>query len=110
VYWLVDWPPWRASSRVPLTGSPYVAQWLLWQCLVPACPNSIRMSPQRPAWCGSGGDGRTRLTATGMTDPAGLTSRCGPVKALKIFKGVAGPPSRVRHVSRTGVGGTVSRS
>jgi hypothetical protein len=28
----------------------------------------------------------------------------------KAFEGAAGPPSRARHVSRTGVGGTVSRS
>jgi hypothetical protein len=32
-----------------------------------------------PAWCGSGGDGRTGLTAMGVTDPVGLTSRRGPV-------------------------------
>jgi hypothetical protein len=55
-----------------------VAQWPLWRCLVSVRPNSTGMSPQSLAWCGSGGDGRTGLTATGMTDPAGLTSRCGP--------------------------------
>jgi hypothetical protein len=32
------------------------------------------------------------------------------VSTEKIFKGAAGPPSRARRVSRTGVGGTVSLS
>jgi hypothetical protein len=59
-------------------GGPYVTQWPLWRRLDPARPNSIGMSSQCPAWCGSGGDGRTGLTATGMTDPASLTSRHGP--------------------------------
>jgi hypothetical protein len=58
---------------------PYVAQWPLWRCLVPVRPNNTGMFPQCPAWGGSGGDGRTGLTATGMSDPAGPTSRCGPV-------------------------------
>jgi hypothetical protein len=35
---------------------------------------------------------------------------CPYVSMEKTFEGVAGPPSRARHVSRTGVGGTVSRS
>jgi hypothetical protein len=69
--------PW-ADSRVPLTGGLYTTQWQSWRRLVLARPNNVGMSPQCPAWCGSGGDGRTGLTATGMTDPAGLTSRCGP--------------------------------
>jgi hypothetical protein len=69
--------PW-ADSRVPLTGGTYVAQWQSWRGLIPARPNSVGTSSQCPAWCGSGGDGRTGSTATGMTDPAGLTSRRGP--------------------------------
>jgi hypothetical protein len=32
------------------------------------------------------------------------------VSTEKTFEGAAGPPSRARCVSRTGVGGTVSRS
>jgi hypothetical protein len=83
-----------------------VAHWPLWRCLVPARPNSIGMSPQRPAWCGSGEDGRIGLTATGMTDLAGLTSRCGPVKARIRYSRVSPPnpppPPRVRRVSRKG--------
>jgi hypothetical protein len=76
--WLSGRRPW-ADSRVPPTGGPYVAQWQSWRRLVPARPNSVGMSSQRPTWCGSGGDGRTGLTAMGMTDPTGLMSRRGPV-------------------------------
>jgi hypothetical protein len=61
-----------------VNGGPYAAQWRSWRRLVPAHSNTIGMSPQCPASCGSGGDGRTGLTATGMTDSAGLTSRSGP--------------------------------
>jgi hypothetical protein len=57
---------------------PYAAQWRSWRRLVLAHSNSIGMSSQCPVWCGSGGDGCTGLTATGMTDPAGLTSLRGP--------------------------------
>jgi hypothetical protein len=32
------------------------------------------------------------------------------VSTEKMFEGAASPPSRARRVSRTGVGGTVSRS
>jgi hypothetical protein len=70
--------PW-ADSRVLLTGGPYTAQWQSWRRLIPARPNSVGMSSQCPAWCGSGEDGRTGLTTTGVTDPTGLTSRRGPV-------------------------------
>jgi hypothetical protein len=59
-------------------GGPYVTQWPSWRRLVPARPNSVGVSSQCPAWCSSGGDGRTGLTATGMTDPTGLMSRRGP--------------------------------
>jgi hypothetical protein len=41
-------------------------------------PTASGMSSQCPAWCCSGGDGRTGLTATGKTAPAGLASRRGP--------------------------------
>jgi hypothetical protein len=71
--WLTDAVVGRFEGAVD--ECPYVAQWPLWRCLVPVRPNSAGMLPQCPAWCGSGGDGRTGLTATGMTDLAGLTSR-----------------------------------
>jgi hypothetical protein len=75
--WLTDAVVGRFEGVVD--EGPYVAQWPLQRCLVPVRPNSAGMSPQCPAWCGSGGDGRTGLTLTGTTDPAGLTSRRGPV-------------------------------
>jgi hypothetical protein len=42
-------------------------------------PTASGISSQCPAWRCSGGDGRTGLTATGKTTPAGLTSRRSPV-------------------------------
>jgi hypothetical protein len=45
----------------------------------PCTPTASWMSSQCPAWCCSGGDGHTGLTATGKTAPAGLTSRRSPV-------------------------------
>jgi hypothetical protein len=47
--------------------------------LSPCTPTASRMSSQCPAWSCSGGDGRTGLTVTGKTAPAGLTSRHGLV-------------------------------
>jgi hypothetical protein len=40
----------------------------------PCAPTASGTSLQCPAWRCSGGDGRTGLTATGKTAPAGLTS------------------------------------
>jgi hypothetical protein len=73
-------------------GGAYVAQWQSWRRLVPARPNSVGMSPQCLAWCGSGGDGRTGLTATGMTDPAGLTPRVALRNHRKDIRGCCRPP------------------
>jgi hypothetical protein len=75
--WLTDAVVGRFEGAVD--EGPYAAQWPLWRCLVPARPNSAGTLPQCPTWCDSGGDGRTGPTATGMTDPAGPTSRRGPV-------------------------------
>jgi hypothetical protein len=75
---LVVWPLSRADSRVSSTGGSYEAQWQSWRRLVPVLSNCIGMSSLCLAWCGSGGDGRTGLTATGKTAPTGLTSRRGP--------------------------------
>jgi hypothetical protein len=73
--------PAAAAGRLEgaVNGGAYAAQWRSWRCLVPVHSNNIGMSSQCPAWCGSGGDGRTGLTVTGKTAPAGLTSRLGPV-------------------------------
>jgi hypothetical protein len=45
----------------------------------PYTPTASGTSSQCPVWRCSGGDGRTGLTATGKTAPAGLTSRRNPV-------------------------------
>jgi hypothetical protein len=71
-------------------GSPHVVQWLLGRSLVPVRPNSVGMSPQRR--CSSGGDGRTGLTAMGMHDPAGLTSRRVLHKHVEDIRGSHWPP------------------
>jgi hypothetical protein len=68
---------------------------------------------QCPGWCWDGGDGRTGPMTTKVTGPAGLTSRRSPVRAWSSrpspLRGLRRSLSRARHVSRTGVGGTVSR-
>jgi hypothetical protein len=69
-----------------------MAQWPSWQCLVSARSNSVGMSPQRLAWCSSDGDGCTGLTATGMHDPAGLTSRRVLRKHVENIRGSHRPP------------------
>jgi hypothetical protein len=45
----------------------------------PCIPTALEMSSQCPAWRCSGGDGRTGLTVTGKTAPAGPMSRRSPV-------------------------------
>jgi hypothetical protein len=75
-----------------VNGGPYAAQWQSWRRLVLVHSNSIGMSSQCPAWCGSGGDGRTGLTAMGKTAPAGLTSRRGPAQSRKRYSRVSLTP------------------
>jgi hypothetical protein len=66
-----------------------------------------------PGWRRDGGDGRTGPMATEVTAPTGLTSRRSPVRAwssrLSPLRGLRRPFSRVRRVSRTGVGDTMPR-
>jgi hypothetical protein len=66
---------------------------------------------QWPGWRRDGGDGRTGPTVTEVTAPTGLMSRRSPVRAWSSrsssLRGFRHPFSRVRHVGRTGVGGTV---
>jgi hypothetical protein len=68
-----------------------------------SCYHSARRGVVR-AW-----GGRLQLTVPGMAPrrPSVLTWPCKVTG--KHFEGVAGPPSRARHVSRTGVGGAASR-
>jgi hypothetical protein len=62
-----------------------------------------------PEWCCEHRGGRTGPTVAGMASrrPSVTTWPCKFTR--KWFEGVAGPPSRARRVSRTGVGGAVSR-
>jgi hypothetical protein len=66
---------------------------------------------QWPGWRRDGRDGRTGPMATEVTAPTGLTSRRSPARAwsscTSALRGLCHPSSRVRPVSRTGVGGTV---
>jgi hypothetical protein len=76
-------------QRGPVRGTVAVVE-----RLVPVHSNSIGMSSQCPAWCDSGGDGRTGLTATGKTAPVGLTSRRGPTQSQKRYSRVSPAPLR----------------
>jgi hypothetical protein len=68
---------------------------------------------QCPGWHWDGGDGRTGPMATEVTGPAGPTSRRSPVRALSSrpssLRGLRRPLPRARHISGTGLGGTVPR-
>jgi hypothetical protein len=69
----------RAGSRVPSTGVRMRYSVGHGDVLSPCAPIASGMSSQYPAWRCSGEDGRTGLTATRKTAPAGLTSRRSPV-------------------------------
>jgi hypothetical protein len=65
--------------------------------------------PQCPAWGCTRGGGRLQLTVAGMAPRRPIVTTW-PCKVTgKHSEGAAGPPSRARHVSRTGVGGAASR-
>jgi hypothetical protein len=90
-------------------GSPYVAQWWSWRRLVPVCSNStgdvVTVPSVELQWLGwphrADSDGDDRLCRPDVTAwPCVVTE--------KAFEGAAGPPSRARRVSRTGVGDAVS--
>jgi hypothetical protein len=70
--------PW-VGSRVPSTGVRTRYSGRRGDVLSPCASTALGMLSQYPAWRCSGGDGRTGLTATERTVPAGLTSRCSPV-------------------------------
>jgi hypothetical protein len=94
-------------------GRPLGAQQSAWRRLVAPSPTVLEMVMQHPGWCWDGGDGRTGPMATKVTGLAGLTSRRSPVWAWSSrpspLRGLRHHLLRARRVSRTGVGGTVSR-
>jgi hypothetical protein len=67
----------------------------------PCAPTASGASSQCPAWCCSGGDGRTGLTAMGKTAPAGPTSRRSPVWSWERHSRV--PPAPHRGLSALAV-------
>jgi hypothetical protein len=87
----------------------YGIQWQAWRRPVLACLTVPELLPQCPAWCRTHGGSRLQLTVAGMVPrrPSVTTWPCKVTR--KQFEGVADPPSRARHVSRTGVGGAASR-
>jgi hypothetical protein len=104
----------RADSRVPLMGGRTGHSSRRGDVLSPRVFTALGMVLQCPGWRRDGGDGRTGPMATEVTVPASLTSRRSPglawKKCLFPLRGFRCPLSRVRRVSRTKVGGTVSRS
>jgi hypothetical protein len=88
---------------------PYEVQWQAWRRPVPACLTVPELLPQCPAWGCMRGGVRLQLTVAGMASrrPSVTTWPCKTTG--KHFEGVAGPPSRARHVSRTGVGSAASQ-
>jgi hypothetical protein len=76
--WLSGRHP-RAGSRVSSTGGRTRHSGGCGDVLSPCASTALGMSSQYPVWRCSGGDGRTGLTVTGKTAPAGLTSRRNPV-------------------------------
>jgi hypothetical protein len=88
---------------------PYGIQWYSWRRPVPARFTASELLPQCPTWDCTRGGGRLPLTVAGMA-PRRPSVTTWPCKVTgKHFEGVAGPPSRARRVSRTGVGGAASR-
>jgi hypothetical protein len=85
-----------------------------WRRLVAPSPHSVGDGDAVPEMVlGDGGDGRTGPMATEVTGPAGPTSRRSSVQVWSSrpssLRGLRRPLSRVRHVDRTGVGGSVTR-
>jgi hypothetical protein len=103
----------HADSRVPLRGGRTRHSSGRGDVPSPRASIASGMAMQCPGWCRDGGDGRTGPTATEVTGPAGLTSRRSPGQAWNRrpspLRGFRRPISRARRISRTRVGGTVSR-
>jgi hypothetical protein len=101
------------ASGVRLTGGRWAHSSWRGSILSPRPPTVLEMVMQCPGWCCDGREGRTGPMATEVTGLAGLISQRSLVRAwssrLSPLRGLRRPLSRARHVSRMGVGGTVSR-
>jgi hypothetical protein len=95
---VVDGGPVRGTVAVMVTSSPHAPQQHRDVVTVPGVVRQWRGWPHRVDSDGDGRSCRPDVTAW----PCVITE--------KTFEGAAGPPSRARCVSRTGVGGTTSRS
>jgi hypothetical protein len=101
--------PW-ADSRVPSTGGPYAPQWRSRRRLVPVHSNSIGDVVTVPGGALQWQGWSHRVDSDGKDLPRRPDVTAWPcVVTEKVFEGTAGPPSRARRISRTGVGGAVSR-
>jgi hypothetical protein len=78
----------------------------------PRVPNSVGVVAAMHGVALQGRGWPHRTDSDGDGAPAALMSRSDPAELCTRggFEGATGPPSRARRVSRTGVGGTVSRS
>jgi hypothetical protein len=95
--------------EVAVDVDPYGVQWQAWRRPVPACLTAPEWLQQRQAWgCKYGGD-RTGSTVAGLASRRHSVTTWPCKITRKRFEGMAGPPSRARRVSRTGVGGAASR-
>jgi hypothetical protein len=90
-------------------NDPYGIQRQAWWRPVLARLTAPELLPQCPEWGCTRGGGHLQLIVAEMAPrrPSVMTWPCKVTG--KHFEGVAGPPSRARHVSRTGVGGAASR-
>jgi hypothetical protein len=87
---------------------PFGIQWQSWRRPVPVCFIAPELLPQCPTWGCTRGGGRLPLTVAGMA-PRRPSITTWPCKVTgKYFEDAAGPHSRARRVSRTGVGGAAS--
>jgi hypothetical protein len=91
----------RAGLRVPSMGVRTRYRGRRGDVPSPCAPTASGMSSQYPAWRCSGGDGRTGLTATGKTAPAGPTSRRSPVWSRERHPRV--PPAPLRGLGALAV-------
>jgi hypothetical protein len=92
-------------------SGPYRVQWQAWRRPVPASPHSARVvvAVRGVALQGQGWLHRTNSDGDGA--PAGLSSWFDPAEQRREgSRARPAPPLRARCVSRTKVGGTVSRS
>jgi hypothetical protein len=92
-------------------SGPYEVQWQAWRRPVPRVLNSVGVVVAVRGVAQQGRGWPHRVDSEGDGAPARPDVMvCPCVVTRKGFEGAAAPHSRARRASRTGVGGTVSRS